>query len=274
MISIVATKTAQKWMKENLAKYATQITNKNIKAAYAGKTKAGNFTINVYSTNLTTITGSYEARIYKQLVLNSGEFSYTGCDEVGVGDFFGPVVFASVTLDEASLEYIATHPLNIRDSKKLEDYEILNIYATLKEKVTHKIQVVYDRDVDATLNSISMKSYYHNLNLQGITNNAIIDLYTTENAFNKYTQALNLQWPNPLILETKADGKFLSVALASIFARAKFIQEMDNLDSKYNFSFPYGANNVINPAKDFVAKYSKAELATFCKTSFKTFDEI
>ncbi len=92
--------------------------------------------------------------------------------------------------------------------------------------------------------------------------------------FAKYSNTLNLTWPDNLLLETKADGKFISVALASIFARAIFIKEMEILENKYDFTFPYGANNVVNPGKEFVKLYSKDELATFCKTSFKTFDEI
>ncbi len=274
MLSIVATNQSKLWMKENLNDYVYYPNNKYVEVGYQGKSKAGTFNIKVYTTNLVTIEGSLSSRIYKQLVINSGEYNYTGCDEVGVGDFFGPTVFASITFDEQSLVYLSEHPVSIKDSKKLTDDEILTTYAKLKDHVKHSFQVVYDRDLDPRLNSISMKSFYHNNNLVDIQKDAIIDLYTTEKAFDKYTNELNLTWPENLILETKADSKFITVALASIFARAKFIQEMDNLDSKYDYDFPYGANNVLPTAREFVKDYSKEELATFCKTSFKTFDEI
>ncbi len=274
MISVIATKQAQNWLETNLAQYKYYPTLSYATCGYKGRYPDGDFDIIVYNTNLCTIKGSFANRIYRQLILNSGEYDYTGCDEVGVGDFFGPVVFASIKLNRESLIYLSETPVNIKDSKKLSDDEILEIYSKLKDNISHNFQVVYDQYVDDNLNSISMKSYYHNQNLITTKTNAIIDLYTTENSFNKYTKQLNLTWPTPLILETKADSKFVSVALASIFARAKFIQEMDNLESKYDYNFPYGANNVLPTAREFVKDYSKEELATFCKTSFKTFDEI
>jgi ribonuclease HIII len=99
-------------------------------------------------------------------------------------------------------------------------------------------------------------------------------LFTTEKSFYQYSKNLNITWPKDIILQTKADSHFMTVALASIIARALFLIEMDKLNKKYNMIFPLGAGNVIPTAKKFVKQYSKDELSTFCKTTFKTFNEI
>lgn len=48
-----------------------------------------------------------------------------GCDEVGVGDYFGPLVTCACYLDNSQIEIFKK--LNIKDSKKLNDEYILQI---------------------------------------------------------------------------------------------------------------------------------------------------
>lgn len=276
MKTLLATPEMKKWMGQNLAKFAVNPSSKSITDQYQAKTSKGeHFIIKVYTTNTVTIQGNIEERIYETLFKQVNETNHYGCDEVGVGDFLGPTVYVACKLTTDSINKLAKLGLSIRDSKKLKDDEIKDIYAKTKEVVDYEAQIVYDRDIDG-LNSIAQKVNYHFENvIDAFDETVIIDLFTTENSFYKYSQELDIEWPEKLILETKADGTYMSVALASIIARAIFLEEMAKLEAKYDFKLPLGAGALPKAAaSEFVKRYSKEELSTFCKTSFKTFNEI
>ncbi len=271
MYSIINKKEIDSFLIKELSQFRVNPTNKTIKDMYVSK----RFNIAVYNSNTILINGELEDRIYTKLLSIVEENNYLGCDEVGVGDFFGPTVYCSVLLDDNSLNELSTSFINIKDSKKFKDEEIIEVYNKLKSIVDYQVEVVFDKDID-NLNSIEQKMIYHNKNTMKYNNidTCVIDLFTTVNSFNKYTQQYDLKWNDNLILETKADSKFYSVAIASIIARGVFLEEMDKLNKKYDMKFPLGSVNVKKTGSEFIKKYSKEELATFAKTSFKTFDEI
>ncbi len=276
MITIIATPQIKKWLEKNLAQFQISTNNKSVTHCYEKTTsKNEHFKITVYTTGTLTIEGNIKERIYQKLLTISGEHNYVGCDEVGVGDFLGPTVYVSIKLTDEIISKLGASFVPIRDSKKLTDAEILEIYAKTASFIEFNKQIVYDFEING-LNSIAQKVNYHHENVIGYQDETIIiDLFTTINSFYKYSNELNISWTDNIILETKADNKFLCVALASIYARAIFLQEMAKLETKYDFILPLGAGaKPKSAAIDFIRKYSKEELATFCKTSFKTFNEI
>ena len=228
--------------------------------------------ISIYQTNILNISGQGSAEFYSYLIKNCNEEDTVGMDEVGIGDFFGPEVYVSVLLTKESLNKIAELYIPIKDSKQLKELEIIHICKSLIGIVNYKYKIVYNSLEKVKLNAVAKKCYYHNQNIYE-NKETIIDLFTTENAFFKYTKELNLKWPEKLILETKADSKYISVALASIIARGIFIIEMKKLSKKYSMKIPYGAN-VKKEAIKFIDMYGKKELGKIAKTSFKTFDEL
>ncbi len=279
MLTIIATPKITKWLEENLNKYAQSSTNKTINQLYETTTSKGeSFKITVYNNGTLTIQGNIKERIYQKLISQCGEENYIGCDEVGVGDFLGPTVYVAVKFDQTIIEQLARTNLPIRDSKKLTDEQIKQVFNETNQFIEFSSQIVYDYQIE-DLNSIGQKVYYHHQNVITTNNNpddiTIIDLFTTIKSFYKYSQELAITWSDNIILETKADNKFLTVALASIYARAIFLEEMAKLEAKYNFTLPLGAGAKPKAAaQGFIDKFSKDELATFCKTSFKTFNEI
>ncbi len=276
MLTLTATKPILNWLENNLKNYQVQSTNKTISHSYQTETSKGEkFKIDVYTTGTLTINGNISERIYSSLIKASNEIGVVGCDEVGVGDFLGPTVYVSVELDQESIDYLSTQYLPIRDSKKLTDIQIIEMYNKLEGKIKYNKQVVFDFEVD-NLNSIAQKVYYHFENVFDYEKEKIIiDLFTTEKSFYKYSNELDINWTKNIVLETKADSKYLSVALASIIARAIFLQEMAKLEEKYDFELPLGAGaKPKDKAQQFINKYGKNELAKFAKTSFKTFNEL
>lgn len=235
--------------------------------------KTVNTKLTIYDNNTVTIDGRKQNDIFNYLLDLCDEDNYVGCDEVGVGDFFGPVVYVSVKLDKESISKLKNLDINITDSKRIDNKKILDICNQLTKVIDYKYQVVYEYNMEGNLNSIGQKVYYHNLN-QFKNTTPVIDLFTTQNSFYKYSNELNLSWNKDLILETKADSKFICVALASILARGIFLSEFYKLSKKYNkVNLKLGAN-VKKEAQQFCDVYSKEELKKICKFSFKTFDEL
>lgn len=260
------------FLDSTISKYETRPSGKYIAREFSHP----KFNIKIYTTGTMTIDGSKQYDIYQKLMNYTGEDNSVGSDEVGVGDFFGPTVYCTVYITGASISYIANNYLTIKDSKKLTDDEIIDLYEKhLRDNIDYKCLSVFDSQIPEHLNSIEQKSYYHYSLLQNYKNfkYAVVDLYTTENNFWKVSKKLKQNWPQNTILETKADGKYYTVALASIIARYYFIKEMDKLDEKYNYNFPYGAN-VAKEAQKVADLLGKDEMAKFVKTSFKTYKEL
>lgn len=260
------------FLDSTISKYETRPSGKYVKTEYAHPT----FNIKIYTTGTMTIQGSKEYDIYKKLMEYTNEENSLGCDEVGVGDFFGPTVYCCVQLTPESINYISNNHLVIKDSKKMTDDEIFALFENhIKDHISYEVVSVFDKEIPSGLNSIEQKSYYHNMLINRYEQQRyeVIDLYTTENNFWKVSNKLKLSWPENIVLETKADGKYYSVALASIIARYHFVCEMDKLDSKYNYNFSYGAN-VAKEAQIVADLIGKEEMANFCKISFKTYDAL
>lgn len=226
----------------------------------------------VYDNNTISITGDCEQDFYQELVLNCGETDFVGMDEVGVGDFFGPVVYVSVKLTEESIQKLSTTFIDIRDSKRLKTKKIFELCNIIGQVVDYKYQVIYDVDMQQNYNAVEQKVVYHNKNLFEESANTIVDLFTTERAFYKYSNDLNLTWPKNIILENKADSNYLCVALASILARGIYLFEMLRIHQKYPLVPLALGGNVLDVAQEFKDTYGMDALAEVCKTSFKTFD--
>ncbi len=274
MYVLVGNKFMIEWLNTNLKKYEKNFQEKYVVNLYKSK----DFIINVYQTNTITIEGTLKDRIYIKLINICNENNYLGSDEVGVGDFFGPVIYCTVFFNNSTMEVLKEKKINIKDSKKIKDSEIINIYNNIKDNISYNYEIAYDIN-NRELNSIGQKVYNHHKNInkfseENVTNN-VIDLFTTEKSFFKYSNEMNIKWDSNIILETKADSKFLVVALASIIARAIFLDEIKKIEEKYNLKIPLGnTENVKKTINKFIKEYSKDELAKICKVSFKTFKEL
>lgn len=228
----------------------------------------------IYKNNTLSITGKYEKTFFNLFLDYANEVNYQGLDEVGVGDFFGPTVYVCVKLTQKALEKLKQIDVDIRDSKKINNDKIIEYGKKLANCVDYNYKIVYDKEIEHRLNSIEQKLYYHNQNLFEETSETIVDLFTTEKSFYNYSSKMNLIWPKNIILEEKADSKYLAVAIASIIARAIFLTEMCKIQKRYNkVKIPLGAN-VKKEVNEFVKVYGIEELEKFCKTSFKTFSEV
>ena len=146
-----------------------------------------------------------------------------GSDEVGTGDYFGPVVVASCIVTNKARKKLAH--LGIQDSKQVDDVKIRKLAPIIKEVCPHSILIVPNskyNDMHDTCNMVDMKCRLHNqayVNLvhKGYTlpKQIVIDQFVQEKSYYRYLQGFP-EVIRGITFETKAENKYLAVACASL----------------------------------------------------------
>ncbi|NBK97142.1 MAG: ribonuclease HIII [Erysipelotrichia bacterium] len=212
----------------------------------------------------------------------SAQYPQCGSDEVGTGDYFGPVVVCATCVEEKHLPLLKQ--LHIQDSKQLKDEDIQNIAPQLMEVLTYSLLVLDNAKYNLihesnNMNAIKAKlhnqAFIHLLNkLAFPCEHIIIDQFTPEKSYYRYLQS-EKQIVKPIHFETKAENKYLSVACGSIIARYTFLEAMKQMSKQYAFAFPKGAGaNVDQKGVAFVQKYDFDTLKKVSKFHFKNTDKI
>lgn len=197
-----------------------------------------------------------------------------GIDESGKGDFFGPLVVAAAAV--GPLEMPDIDELYVRDSKKISDSRVIKIASLLRNKVPHNVVVIMPQKYNELYKKISnlnhLLAWAHaraveNLLEQVTTEKIISDKFGKEELLIKSLMEKGRQIE--LIQETKGE-RHIPVAMASIFARAEFINSMQRLSKKWQMTFPKGASNLVDQAgKEFVEKHGEEKLGEVAKLHFK-----
>ena len=209
-------------------------------------------------------------------------FPQAGSDEVGTGDYFGPVVVCATYVEEKDQEYLIQ--LGIRDSKQIKDADILEIAPKLIERLNYSILILDNykyNEVHKTNNMNKIKAKLHNqafINLQTKYNlkltTTYVDQFTPPASYFGYLKEEKRVIKN-IHFETKAEDKFLSVACASIIARYYFLDTLKKMDEKYDFHFPKGASAKVDKlGREFVLKHGETCLLKVSKYHFANTDRI
>ena len=204
-----------------------------------------------------------------------------GSDEVGTGDYFGPVVVVACALTDEILDQVSA--FNLLDSQVLKDDEIRKMAEKLKSFVPYSVLVVdnltYNRIHDKqNMNAIKAllhnQAYCHLEKKVKMPTLAVVDQFTPENLYYKYLKDEKNIYRS-LHFETKAESKYPAVACASILARAKFLEVMDKMNQHYNFDFPFGSGEKVDEAgKEFITQFSEEKLKEVAKIHFKNTQRI
>lgn len=205
-----------------------------------------------------------------------------GSDEVGTGDFFGPIVVCAAFVDHDAMKLIEEY--KIQDSKKFTDKKIREIIPLLLKKVHYQVKILpntkYNSAYLSGFNTNKIKCILHNYVLTNLhercpyVKNIYVDQFVSQENYYQYLNGIENVTKN-IIFREKGESLFPSVALASCIARYYFLQEMDFYSKKLGVKIPLGAGKEVDEfSKKFVDKYGINELKKICKVSFKNYKNI
>lgn len=221
-----------------------------------------------------------EKTINKDYLDNSYQI---GTDEVGVGDFFGPLVVAATYVTPENLNLI--EKLGIKDSKKLTDTKILEIGPIVEKYFLHEVCLCSPKKlVDLKNNGWNMHKIMANLHNTAQNNllskikvnpstKIYIDEFSNENLYFKY---LVTNKPNlPIHFETKGESLYPSVACSSVLARYHFLKIWEKMNEYFKTEIPKGAGEEVDKTvQKLLKKYSLKDLKPYMKTFFRNYKDI
>ena len=204
-----------------------------------------------------------------------------GSDEVGTGDYFGPVVVTASFVKKEDIPFL--EELGVKDSKKLTDKKILEVVPEIIKKIPYETIIYtnteYNKNKEFNMNKI--KAILHNkaiLNLLKKNNfnydKVVIDQFCYPKNYFGYLKESNNVF-RKIDFTTKAEDKCLSVACSSLISRYIFIKEMNKMSKSLNASIPKGAGEEVDKfGKEMIKKHGEDVLRRFAKLNFKNTDKI
>ena len=213
-------------------------------------------------------------------------FYYTstiGSDEVGTGDYFGPIVVTASYVSKENIQFLTD--LGVRDSKKLTDEKIKKIAPEIIKKIPYVSYILDNKsynelkEEDKNLNKI--KAVLHNKVLVSLLEKdnydykmIVIDQFVYPKKFYEHIKDAKKKISKVFFL-TKAEDQVISVAASSIICRYLFLKEMKKMEEQLNVTIPLGAGpNVDKTAKELLNKLGEKELKNYVKWNYKNTEKI
>jgi len=205
-----------------------------------------------------------------------------GSDEVGTGDYFGPIVVTASFVSKEDQQFLID--LGVKDSKKITDETIIKIAPKIIERIPHSTLILdnesYNKYHTDDINMNKFKAILHNKVLLNLIKKdlpykqIVIDQFVNEKKYYEYIKDAKEVVKN-ITFFTKAEDKFLCVAAASIISRFVFLKKMDELSKEIGMELPKGAGDQVDEtAKKIVEKYGFDKLKSIAKLNFKNTDKI
>lgn len=244
--------------------------------------KLDNLTITIYHSKKVVFQGKeadYEASIWGETheMIWKCKKEHIGSDEVGTGDYFGPICVCASYVTKDDIEWL--NSLGVNDSKMLTDEKIIKIAPELIKRIPYSQMSVdpikYNSLIESGYNQGKIKAMLHNqvihnlrekLNKQKVT--TVIDQFATESKYYEYIKyTKNIE--KDITFEIKAESKYPAVAVSSIIARYSFLVKMTSLSKTIGKLIPKGAGEHVDIfGKEFVSKYGESKLKEYAKWHF------
>lgn len=205
-----------------------------------------------------------------------------GSDEVGTGDYFGPIVVTAAYVTKEDIPFL--EKLGVRDSKKITDEHILKTVPEIIKQIPYSSMILnneeYNNKYNEKMNLNTIKAVLHNKVLLDMTKKyknydyIVVDQFTQPFIYYKYINNLKEVQRN-ITFETKAEDQCLSVACASLISRFVLIKEFEKMSKEYGMKMPKGAGNLVDEAgAKLVNKYGEDILRKIAKLNFKNTEKI
>lgn len=228
------------------------------------------------------VTGA--AKLGYEEVLNPDWFeAHAGLDESGKGDFFGPVIAATVIADRPAID--AWLKAGVKDSKKMVETQIMKLDAIIratKGAVARtcfcgmgKYNELMSRP-GANLNRLL--AWQHATALEQAlavrrVPRGLLDQFSTQPLVQRELAKKGVK-DFDLQMRTKAEEDPV-VAAASVVARAEFVRQMHTLSLRLGEKMQKGAGPLVkDQGARIIAKFGARALGDFAKLHFRTAYEV
>ena len=244
--------------------------------------KLDNLTITIYTSNKVVFQGKdaeYESSIWEDHheKIWKCQKEHIGSDEVGTGDYFGPVCVCASYVTTNDIEWL--NSLGVNDSKALSDDKIIKIAPLLIKKIPYSQMSVdpikYNSLIESGYNQGKIKAMLHNqvihnlrekLSKKNIT--TIVDQFAAESKYYEYIKYTKNIEKN-ITFETKAESKYPAVAVSSIIARYSFLVKMNAMSKSIGKVIPKGAGEHVDTfGKELIEKGGESKLRELAKWHF------
>lgn len=213
----------------------------------------------------------------KKMDLKYYDCNAVGSDEVGTGDYFGPIVVTAAYVKKEDIKFL--EELGVGDSKKIDDSKILKIAPTIAKKVKYRSIILnnsdYNNNYSKDVNMNKIKAILHNKVLYQLINEEkpnvdyiIVDEFAREKRYYEYLKDVsNVQ--KGITFMTKAEDKNLAVACGSIISRYIFLKEFDKICDSLHIPLVKGAGvDVDKIGKEVIDQYGEDKLKEIAKLNF------
>ena len=207
-----------------------------------------------------------------------------GSDEVGTGDYFGPIVVTASYVSKEDIPFVTD--LKVKDSKKLTDAEIKKIAPILIKKIPYSTFILdnpsYNEMQAKGYNMNKIKAILHNKALGNLLkeypdlkyDKIIVDQFVYEKKYYEHLEG-SKEIVRNITFTTQGESKCLAVAASSIISRYIFLMKMNELSDLYHTPLPLGASEEVDKvAKDFYQKDKLTTLNKIAKINFKNTQKI
>jgi ribonuclease HIII len=209
--------------------------------------------------------------------------SHAGLDESGKGDFFGPVVAATVIADKAAIDL--WREAGVQDSKKITENRIFELEKVIRNTPGVAIQAFklgmpkYNELMAKPRANLNLLlAWEHAIALTEALNTkrvpwGLLDQFSEQPLVQRELKKRGVE-NFELKMRTKAEEDPV-VAAASIVARAEFVREMVALSRKCGIKLQKGAGPLVKEqAHEIIRKFGARSLGDYAKLHFRTAYEV
>lgn len=212
---------------------------------------------------------------YEEILDPSIAEARIGVDESGKGDYFGPLIIASVYVEKPIARKMLD--LGVADSKQLTAKRIEEMAEVIKNEATYSIVAIGPEKYNALYEKIGnlnrLLAWGHARALENVLikksncKKAILDKFADKSVLNLALMKRGKKID--IVFRVKAESD-IAVAAASILARNEFCTRLQKLEEEFKATFPKGGGAAVEKmAKQFISTHGVESLAKVAKLHFK-----
>lgn len=209
--------------------------------------------------------------------------SHAGLDESGKGDFFGPVIAATVIADRPAIE--AWIKAGVKDSKKVAESQIIKLDKIIRDTPGVAVRTCfsgmpkYNQMMARPGQNLNrLLAWFHATALTDALEKkrvpwGLLDQFTEQPLVQRELARKEIK-DFELRMRTKAEEDPV-VAAASVVARAEYVRQMHELSKKFGGPLQKGAGPLVKQqANEIIQKFGARALGDFAKLHFRTAYEV